>query len=134
MICLRRPLSGITDLEIGPGTVGLICAVIGTTTFDGFSNGGVWRNLEPSLQSVFADLGFNQTPALELSYSVGMLFCLGLIAGVYRLGIAGVRSVSDRYSTRELTHAFAHTLVPIGFAYVLAHYFSLLIWQGQAIG
>jgi hypothetical protein len=24
--------------------------------------------------------------------------------------------------------------VPIGFAYVLAHYFSLLIWQGQAIG
>ncbi len=134
VICLRRPLSGITDLEIRPGTVALICAIIGTTTFDGFSNGGVWRNLEPSLQSVFADLGFSQTPALELAYSVGMLFCLGLIAGVFRLGIAGVRSVSTRYDTRQLTHAFAHTLVPIGFAYVLAHYFSLLIWQGQAIG
>jgi hypothetical protein len=24
--------------------------------------------------------------------------------------------------------------VPIGFAYVLAHYFSLLLWQSQAIG
>jgi hypothetical protein len=34
----------------------------------------------------------------------------------------------------ELQRTFAHTLVPIGFAYVLAHYFSLLIWQGQAIG
>ena len=34
----------------------------------------------------------------------------------------------------QLSHSFAHTLVPIGFAYVLAHYFSLLIWQGQAIG
>ena len=34
----------------------------------------------------------------------------------------------------ELSRTFAHTLVPIGFAYVLAHYFSLLIWQGQAIG
>jgi hypothetical protein len=134
VICLRRLLSGITDLEIRPGTVALICSIIGTTTFDGFSNGGVWRNLEPSLQSLFADLGFNQTPALELAYSVGMLFCLGLIAGVYRLGIAGVRSVSARYDTRQLTHAFAHTLVPIGFAYVLAHYFSYLIWQGQAIG
>jgi len=134
VICLRRPLSGITNLEIRPGTVALICAIIGTTTFDGFSNGGVWRNVEPSLQSVFAHLGFNQTPALELAYSVGMLFCLGLIASVYRLGIAGVRSVSTRYDTRQLTHAFAHTLVPIGFAYVLAHYFSLLIWQGQAIG
>jgi hypothetical protein len=134
VLCLRRLLSGITDLEIRPGTVALICAIIGTTTFDGFSNGGVWRNIEPSLQSVFADLGFNQTPALELAYSVGMLFCLGLIAGVYKLGIAGVHSVSARYSKQELTHAFAHTLVPIGFAYVLAHYFSLLIWQGQAIG
>ena len=134
VVCLRRPLSGITDLEIRPGTVALICSIIGTTTFDGFSNGGVWRNIEPSLQSLFADLGLHQTPALELAYSVGLLFCLGLIAGVYRLGIAGVRSVSARYDTRQLTHAFAHTLVPIGFAYVLAHYFSLLIWQGQAIG
>ncbi len=134
VVCLRRPLSGITSLEIRPGTVALICTIIGTTTFDGFSNGGVWRNLEPSVQSLFADLGFNQTPAYELAYSVGLLLCLGLIGAVYRIGIAGVRSVSTRYDTTQLTHAFAHTLVPIGFAYVLAHYFSLLIWQGQAIG
>ncbi len=134
VVCLRRPLSAITNLQIRPGTIALICTIIGTTTFDGFSNGGVWRNLEPSVQSVFADLGFNQTRAYELAYSVGLLFCLGLIAAVYRIGIVGVRSVSTRYDTSELTHAFAHTLVPIGFAYVLAHYFSLLIWQGQAIG
>ena len=99
IVCLRRPLSGLTDLPIRPGTVALICTIIGTTTFDGFSNGGVWRNLEPSLQSLFADLGFNPTPALELAYSVGLLFCLVLIAGVYRLGIVGVRSVSSRYDT-----------------------------------
>lgn len=134
VICLRRPLSGITDLEIRPGTVALICSIIGTTTFDGFSNGGVWRNIEPSIANLFTDLGVNQTPAYELTYSVGLVLCVALIAGVYRLGIAGVRSVSDRYDTKQLMHAFAHTLVPIGFAYVLAHYFSLLIWQGQAIG
>ncbi len=134
VICLRRPLSGITDLEIRPGTVALICSIIGTTTFDGFSNGGVWRNIEPSLANIFTGLGFNQTPAYELTYSVGLVLCVALVFGVYRLGIAGVRSVSDRYDTKQLMHAFAHTLVPIGFAYVLAHYFSLLIWQGQAIG
>lgn len=134
MLCLRRPLSGITNLEIRPGTVALICSIIGTTTFDGLSNGGVWRKLEPSLESVFADLGLHQTPAYELTYSVGLVLCVALIGGIYRLGILGVRSVSSRYGTRQLTHAFAHTLVPIGFAYVLAHYFSLLIWQGQAIG
>jgi hypothetical protein len=134
MLCLRRPLSGITSLEIRPGTVALICSIIGTTTFDGFSNGGVWRNIEPSLESVFSDLGLHSVPAYELTYSVGLVLCVALIGGVYRLGIAGVRSVSARYDTRQLTHAFAHTLVPIGFAYVLAHYFSLLIWQGQALG
>ncbi len=134
VICLRRPLSGVTDLEIRPGTVALICSIIGTTTFDGFSNGGVWRNIEPSIANLFTDLGFSQTPAYELTYSVGLVLCVALIAGVYRLGIAGVRSVSDRYETPQLVHAFAHTLVPIGFAYVIAHYFSLLIWQGQAIG
>ena len=75
-VCLRRPLSGVTDLQIRPGTVALICTIIGTTTFDGFSNGGVWRNNEPSLQSLFADLGFNPTPALELAYSVGLVLCI----------------------------------------------------------
>jgi hypothetical protein len=134
IICLRRPLSGITNLEIRPGTIALICSIIGTTTFDGFSNGGVWRNIEPSIANLFSDLGLNQTPAYELTYSVGLVLCVALIAAVYRLGIAGVRSVSDRYDTARLLHAFAHTLVPIGFAYVLAHYFSLLIWQGQAVG
>jgi hypothetical protein len=133
-VCARRLLSGITDLEIGPGTVVFICSIIGTTTFDGFSNGGIWRNLEPSVQELFADLGFNQTPAIELAYSLGLLFCILLIVGVYQLGIVGVHSVSSRYDTAQLTRTFAHTLVPIAFAYALAHYFSLLIWQGQAIG
>jgi len=133
-ICLRRPLSGLTDLPLRRGTVALICTIIGTTTFDGLSNGGLWRQNELSLQSPFSDLGFHQIPAIELTYSVGLVLCILLIAGIYRLGIVGVASVSDRYSRDELTRTFAHTLVPVAFAYVLAHYFSLLIWQGQAIG
>jgi hypothetical protein len=134
VIYTRRPLSGLTDMPVYRGTVALVCTVIGTTTFDGLSNGGLWRSSEPHVQSLFADLSLNQTPALELAYSVGLIFCVLLIAGVYRLGIAGVHSVSARYGTTDLSHTFAHTLAPIGFAYVIAHYFSLLIWQGQAIG
>lgn len=130
----RRALSGLADMPIRAGTVALVCTVIGTTTFDGLSNGGVWRTSEPSLQGLFADLGFNQTPALELAYSLGLVLCVALVAGIYRLGIVGVRSVSRRYGSVDLSHRFVHTLVPIGFAYVLAHYFSLLIWRGQAIG
>jgi hypothetical protein len=133
-VCVRRPLSGITGLELSPGTLGVIFAVIGTTTFDGFSNGGIWRNNEPNLQTVFSNLGLGENAAQELTYSVGLVLCILLIAAVYRIGIVGVHSVSERYSSAELTSSFAHTLVPIGFAYVLAHYFSLLIWQSQAMG
>ena len=132
-LCVRRPLSGVTKLQLRAGTVTLICALIGTTTFDGFSNGGIWRKFEPSLQSVFADLGLAPTPSQELAYSVGLVVCIAAIVGVYRLGILGVHSVAERFDTGELGRAFAHTLVPIAFAYVLAHYFSLLIWQSQAI-
>jgi hypothetical protein len=133
VVYLRRPLSGVTDLEIRAGTVAFICAQIGTTTFDGFSNGGIWRNNEPSLQSLFEGLGFNPTPAQELAYSVGLVFCILLITAVYRVGIFGVHSVSDRYDRHTLTRTFVHSLVPIAFAYVLAHYFSLLLWQSQAM-
>jgi hypothetical protein len=133
-LCVRRPLSGVTGLALRTGTVTLICAIIGTTTFDGFSNGGIWRKAEPHVQSLFSDLGLGPTPAQELAYSIGLLLCIALIVGVYRLGILGVRSVGERYDIGQLTRAFAHTLVPIGFAYVLAHYFSLLLWQGQALG
>jgi len=129
----RRPLSGLTSLPIGAGTIALICTIIGTTTFDGFSNGGIWRNSEPTIQSWFSGLGFSETPSIELAYSLGLVFCILLIAAVYRIGINGVHSVSGRYSRQELASQFAHTLVPIGFAYVLAHYFSFLIWQSQAM-
>ena len=132
-VYLRRPLSGVTHLRIRRGTVALICTQIGTTTFDGFSNGGVWRNSEPSLQSFFEGLGFNPTPAQELAYSVGLVFCILLVTAVYRLGILGVSKVSERYDTHMLTRTFVHSLVPIAFAYVLAHYFSLLLWQSQAM-
>jgi hypothetical protein len=133
VVYLRRPLSGLPDLRIETGTVVFICTLIGTTTFDGFSNGGIWRNNEPHLQSLFADLGFNFTPALELAYSVGLVFCILLVLGVYRLGILGVLSVSQRYDRDTLTRTFVHALVPIAFAYVVAHYFSLLLWQSQAM-
>ena len=33
----------------------------------------------------------------------------------------------------QVANAFAHSLVPIAFAYVSAHYFTFLVFQGQTI-
>ena len=42
-------------------------------------------------------------------------------------------SIGGRHATGELAQRFAHSLIPIAFAYVVAHYFSLLAFQGQAM-
>ena len=56
-----------------------------------------------------------------------------LIGGVYRLGIAGMHTVERRLRADDLAGRFVHTLIPIALAYVVAHYFSLLAYQGQAL-
>ena len=66
--------------------------------------------------------------------TVGLLAVVLLVAGLYRLGVAGMHTVGRGRTTDELSRAFAHTLIPIAFAYLVAHYFSLLAFQGQAIG
>jgi hypothetical protein len=130
---LRPLLSDAPKLPQEAGTVAMVLAIIGITTFDGASNGVVWETVQPHVQSFFAGLGLADTPADELADSVGLVLAIGIVAAFYRVGVLGMRSVSRRFSARQLSRAFAHTLVPIAFAYVLAHYFSLLIWQGQGI-
>jgi hypothetical protein len=130
----RRPLSALSSFGSESGAVALVLVIIGITTFDGASNGVVWSTLQPHVQSWFTGLGLGDTPSDELADSLGMLLAVAIVAGFYWLGVLGMRSVSRRYDARALARSYAHTLVPIGFAYVLAHYFSLLVWQGQAIG
>ena len=128
----RAPLSGALGMPAVPGSVALLAAAIGITTFDGFSNGPVWASLNPDLQSFFTDLGTSQTTAVELAGAVGMLGCIGLVALLYRLGVQGMETVGEGHPARVLAMRFAHTLIPIAFAYALAHYFSFLVFRGQA--
>jgi hypothetical protein len=139
---LRAPLAGVCDLEVLPGTTAVVCALIGSTSFDGFSNGEVWVQIAPSLQTDLGHLGLGPLTAYEVVGTVGLLFCWAFVAGMYQLGIRGMvgalrglalpASVTD--DRRALSRTFLHTLVPIAFGYMLAHYFSLLVLDGQAMG
>jgi hypothetical protein len=112
--------------------VALLATMIGTTSFDGLSQGTLWNDTVPHLQSFFGDLGLNAEHALEATNTVGLLAMVLVIGGLYRLGIAGMTGIGGGHSARELAERFAHTLVPIALAYVIAHYFSALVYQGQA--
>ncbi len=48
-----------------------------------------------------------------------------------------VRGIGERRPAprrQDLSRRFAHTLVPIALAYITAHYFTFLVYQGQSIG
>jgi hypothetical protein len=131
---IRPPLNGAPQLRILPGTVALLVVAIGTTSFDGFSNGPLWASLGPDLSSFFGSLGFGLTARGELANTVGLVGMCLLIGLFYRVGIKGMTNVGRGHTVPELAGKFAHTLIPIAFAYALAHYFSLLAYQGQALG
>jgi hypothetical protein len=130
----RPPLSGVTSLERLPGTVPLLAAMIGSTSFDGLEQGTLWINsLFPEMQGLFSGWGLGPTAASELSGTVGLLVMVVLIGGFYRLGIRGMHSIDPRTGDGVLAARFVHTLVPIALAYVVAHYWSLLVYQSQAL-
>jgi hypothetical protein len=133
---VRPPLGGAPALDPVPGTVPLLCTMIGTTSFDGFSQGPLWtgtNGLGIQLQHRFLDLGLNAEHALEVAFTIGLVGVVLVIGGLYRLGVLGMRTVGEGHGATELGRRFVHSLIPIALAYVIAHYASLLLYQGQAI-
>jgi hypothetical protein len=132
----RLILSGAPHLDLMPGTVALLCTMIGTTSFDGFSQGQIWagtNGVAPELSRRFVNLGFSQVGALHITGSIGLVLMVCFVGAIYRAGIAGMSSIGGRHNQAELALRFCHSLIPIAFAYVVAHYFSLLAYQGQAM-
>jgi hypothetical protein len=132
-LAVRWPLLGAREIEVVPGTAAVLCALIGSTSFDGFSNGKVWVKVAPQMEHAAEHLGFSTVGGYEVAGTIGLLFWIGFVGAFYNLGVWGMaRAVEgDR---RILAAQFLHTLVPIAFGYMLAHYFSLLVLQGQAMG
>ncbi len=133
VLYLRRPLSGLPQLDPIPGTVALLCTSIGTTSFDGFGQGAAWSSLANTLQQPFINAGTTAATALELASTIGLIVAVALVSGLYRIGVMGMHSVDRKHPTNELSRQFVHTLAPIAVAYIVAHYFSLLAFQGQAM-
>ena len=132
-IGLRKLLSGLAALPPAAGTVPLLAVMIGSVTFDGASEAQPWTDISPDLAQFFQDLGLTPQHSLELAFLLGLILAILLVYGFYRLGVLGARSVGGGFSANRLANAFVHSLVPIALAYVSAHYFTLLLFQGQAM-
>ncbi|MCX5076238.1 hypothetical protein OHA84_09420 [Streptomyces sp. NBC_00513] len=116
-LVLRNPFHGLDATPERPGLVAVVCVLLGSTAYDGYSDSPAWIN---AIQT--SPLG--RTPTATL----GLLGSIALVAALYCLCAAATRLVSGPHP-RPLT-AFAHSLVPIALGYLVAHYFSLLVTEG----
>ena len=133
VVGVRPPLGGLPKLDTPPGTVAMVMVMIGTVTFDGLSQGALWDTVGTWLQDLFTTLGASVEMSLDLAGTIGLIGGPLLVAGFYWLGMEGARSVGGDLDAPQLRRVFVHTLVPIACVYVLAHYISYLVHEGQAI-
>jgi len=128
---VRRPLSAATSWATLPGSAAVVIASIATTSFDGAQEGAFKAAME-SVFEWFADAGLGLTAALRVTDTIFIVLCFAGVGLVYLIGVRGMASVPGAPSFRRLRDGFAHTLIPIAFAYLVAHYFSLFVFQEQA--
>ena len=119
---MRSPLAGLAGLEVVPGTLQFILVVLGATTFDGLARSSFWLEVSSNRS------GWELT-ALNTG---GLVFGIGVVMAIYRMAIALMARITDE-SELELGDVFGPSLVPILVAYTVAHYFSFLVLDGQAI-
>jgi hypothetical protein len=120
---LRTPLHGVNALPGQRGLVPTVAVMLGSTAYDGFSANLRW--------SAFVQ-GSALPPAL-LKTATFVVFCV-FVGGTLWLAAA----ISMRLAGRPLRDALAFasdmapSLLPIAGGYVVAHYWSLFVYQGQA--
>lgn len=128
---VRRPLSAATTWATLPGSAAVVIASIATTSFDGAQEGAFKGAMESAFEW-FVDTGLGLTAALRVTDTLFIALCFAAVGLVYLTGVRGMASVPGAPSFRRLRDGFAHTLIPIAFAYLVAHYFSLFVFQEQA--
>jgi len=132
-IQLRVPLAAISRMGELPGVQALLIVLIGATTFDGFTQGPVWADASLWLTERGRGIGLAPQAASEAAATVGLAFGIFLIGAIWVLGTSGAASALSLART-EVAAKFVGLLIPVALAYMVAHYASLLIYQGQALG
>ncbi len=121
-ILYRGWAKALTVLPQRKGFVAFVIAMIGTVTYDGLGGSAAWRDIFG--ESVDHPM-FETGALLGVSLVIGLLYYGAIQAAIYLSG--------SKKSLTKTAASFAHTLIPIGAAYAFAHYFTLVLLEGQAL-
>jgi hypothetical protein len=118
----RGWLRALIVLPQWPGLAAFAIVLIGTVSFDGLGATAWW---EAAMGNFGASILGRTLLLVAMCLLVGVTYYLACALAV-RLG-GGNRTAA------QVGARFAHTLIPIAFAYAFAHYFTLIIFEGQSI-
>ena len=118
-LVVRDPLDNVARLAPAPGLVAVVVVMLGSTAFDALSSAPYWFRFAQQ-----SPLGTTATATLGL---VAMCAAVGVLYVGATL-LAGSLAGDGR---RSLPGEFAHSLVPIAVGYLVAHYYSFLVLEGQ---
>jgi hypothetical protein len=130
----RRPwLSGAVGWGLVPGSVALVLLLIAGTTYDGATEGVLAEPIEWLYELINGGAGAEgDVFARRATATIFMVLVYAVVSAIYWGGIKGMGTEGSGMTTRQLGRTFAFCFIPIALAYVLAHYFSLVVFQEQA--
>ena len=114
---LRNPLANATIAPSVPGLTAVVVVLLGSTAFDGLSRTVFWQTGPGAAND-------------SLSGTLGLVVMIALVLGLYVLGAR----LSGRLAGQPegvQPRRYAGTVVAIALGYTVAHYFSLLMLDGQ---
>jgi hypothetical protein len=113
----RNPLNGLDSVPAAPGLAAVVLVLLGSTAYDSLTGAPAWvRRLQES-----------ESPALV--GTLGLAGTIGVIALAYVLAVQATGRMTEE--RRRLPAQFAHSLLPIALGYMVAHYYSLGVLEGQ---
>lgn len=120
-LVLRRPMSELSNLTVRPGTAIAFLIVLGGTSFDGFSESPLFTDI------IGRPRGWAAFPPLF----IGLIVMIGIAAILFWIGSQATAKVTG-LSHQAASDLFAPSLLPIVWAYAVAHYAQLLVDQSQS--
>ncbi len=114
---LRR----LSAVPLRSGLPWFVAAMIGVVAYDGLSAGELWVDW------------WGTTRFEQWFGTVALVATVAAVAAGFWAAAWVAARVGGTLSAAEAAAAFAHALVPVGLAYVVTHYFTVVAFEGQII-
>ena len=129
-LAIRWPFTGLAGSEPVAGSLAFIAVMLGSVAFDGFSRTTWWTDLVYEIEQphLITNPGLGELYVTFVNIT-GLVVVIAVVASAYLVACAAARSMVA--APRSLEPDFLLSLIPIAFVYMVAHYFTFFVNQGQ---